>query len=108
MGTSKTNLFKPETNRLALQLKALAHPARVAIIEHLAEQQGCINQDLVKELGLAQATVSQHLKELKNAEIIKGEIEENKMCYCLDDNVAQKLLSHLSTLLTSKQKTNCL
>lgn len=108
MGTSKTNLFTPETNRLAKQLKALAHPARVAIIEHLAEQKGCINQDLVKELGLAQATVSQHLKELKSAQIIKGEIEENKMCYCLDNHVADQLLSKLNTLLSVDQKTNCL
>jgi ArsR family transcriptional regulator, arsenate/arsenite/antimonite-responsive transcriptional repressor len=75
MGISKTESFTEEQNKIALVLKALAHPARIAIIEYLLSVDSCICGDIVKELPLAQATISQHLKELKNANIIKGSIE---------------------------------
>lgn len=84
MGLTKTELFSIEQNELALAAKAFAHPARVAIIEHLLSSQACINGDLVQELGLAQATISQHLQALKEAGLIQGTIEGARINYCID------------------------
>ena len=87
MGLTKTEIFTDKQNKLALMMKALAHPARIAIIQHLIKSEACICGDLVEELGLAQATISQHLKELKNAGLIKGTIEGTSVCYCIDGKV---------------------
>jgi DNA-binding transcriptional ArsR family regulator len=84
MGITKTNLFTKKQNDLARLAKAIAHPARIAILDHLIASNSCINSDLVEETGLAQATVSQHLRELKEAGFIKGNIEGSSMCYCID------------------------
>ncbi len=84
MGVTKTDLFSADQNRIATMAKALAHPARVAILQYLTEKNACINGDLVSELGLAQATISQHLRELKQIGIIKGTIEGNSINYCID------------------------
>lgn len=84
MGTSKTNLFSKEQNELASLAKALAHPARVAIIQHLIRAKACINGDLVQETGLAQATISQHLRELKDIGLIQGTIEGTRKSYCIN------------------------
>jgi DNA-binding transcriptional ArsR family regulator len=84
MGLTKSEIFSDRQNKLAARMKALAHPARIAIIEHLVKANACICGDLVNELGLAQATISQHLKELKNAGLIKGTIEGTSVCYCID------------------------
>ena len=84
MGITKSNLFTEEQNALANALKALGHPARVAILQHLIKANACINGDLVEEIGLAQATVSQHLRELKDLGIIQGTIEGVSVSYCID------------------------
>jgi hypothetical protein len=84
MGLTKTEIFNDRQNKLARMMKALAHPARIAIIQHLVKAQACICGDLVEELGLAQATISQHLKELKNVGLIQGTIEGTSVCYCID------------------------
>lgn len=84
MGLTKSEIFTDEQNRLATIFKALAHPARIAIIQHIIKSKTCICGGLVEELGLAQATVSQHLKELKNAGIIQGTIEGVSVCYCIE------------------------
>jgi ArsR family transcriptional regulator, arsenate/arsenite/antimonite-responsive transcriptional repressor len=84
MGTSKKEAFSTSQNRLADLAKALAHPARIAILEFLAKQNACVCGDIVEELPLSQATVSQHLAELKRIGLIKGEIEGPKVCYCID------------------------
>lgn len=84
MGLSKTEKFTADQNELAVMSKALGHPARIAILEYLLKANSCICGDIVGELGLAQATVSQHLKELKNLGIIKGSIEGTSTCYCID------------------------
>lgn len=83
MGVTKTDLFTEKQLQLAQLAKSLAHPARIAIIEHLLQSNVCINSDLVLELGLAQATISQHLKELKEVGIIQGNIEGTSMSYCI-------------------------
>ncbi len=85
MGATKSYEFSVKENRLAKYAKALAHPARVAIIKLLASKRTCICGDIVEELPLSQSTVSQHLKELKDAGLIKGEIEGAKVCYCIDE-----------------------
>lgn len=84
MGVTKSDLFTTKQNELANLAKAFAHPARVAILEYLLESNKCINGDLVNELGLAQATISQHLRELKHMGLIQGNIEGASMSYCID------------------------
>lgn len=97
MGTSKTELFTAHENELARYAKALGHPARIAILGHLLNKNRCMAGLLVEELGLAQATISQHLKELKAAGIIKGNIEGTSIRYCIDP----KQWEALKTLLCS-------
>ena len=84
MGVTKSEAFTPQQNTVATLAKAIAHPARIAILEHLIKIDSCICGDLVDVLPLSQATVSQHLRELKNAGLIKGEINGTSVCYCLD------------------------
>ncbi|MCB0761219.1 MAG: winged helix-turn-helix transcriptional regulator [Flavobacteriales bacterium] len=84
MGITRTDLFTETQNELAQIAKALGHPARIAIIQHLVAANACINSDLVQELGLAQATISQHLRELKDAGIIQGTIEGTRVSYCIN------------------------
>jgi len=91
MGLTKTEIFTEEQNRLAVMLKALAHPARIAILQQIIKANACICGNLVDDLGLAQATISQHLRELKNAGLIKGTIEGVSICYCIEP-AAWKLL----------------
>ncbi|MGN6292990.1 MAG: ArsR/SmtB family transcription factor [Chitinophagaceae bacterium] len=100
MGLTKSEIFTDKQNRLAGMLKALAHPARIAIIQHLVKSQACICGDLVGELGLAQATISQHLKELKNAGLIQGTIEGTSVCYCIDPKVWKQYKSALESFFS--------
>lgn len=84
MGVTKSDLFTDTQNEMALAAKGLAHPARIAIIEFLLKSKSCINGDLVNELGLAQATISQHLRELKDIGVIQGTIEGTRVNYCIN------------------------
>lgn len=102
MGVTKTSLFTDEQNELAVMAKVIAHPARIAILQHLVRANRCINSDLVEELGLAQATVSQHLKELKNAGLIAGTVEGTSMCYCIDQSTFQLFKRRLSDVFDLK------
>jgi predicted transcriptional regulator len=101
MGTTKTEIFTTEQNQLAQMLKALAHPARIAILQQLIKANACICGDLVDELGLAQATISQHLKELKNAGLIQGTIEGVSVCYCINPKAWQLLNNQLGKFFGS-------
>lgn len=92
MAISKKNIFNKKDQKIADYAKALSHPARVAIIKFLAEKNVCICGEIVDELPLAQSTVSQHLRELKRANIIKGEIEGPKVCYCLNSEAFNELI----------------
>lgn len=87
MGVTKTELFNEKKNKLAVMFKVLAHPARLAILQYILNQNACICNDLVEELGLAQATISQHLKELKNSGLIQGTIDGKSVCYCINEEV---------------------
>jgi ArsR family transcriptional regulator, arsenate/arsenite/antimonite-responsive transcriptional repressor len=110
MGLSKSGLFTDEQNETAGLLKALAHPARIAIIEYLLKEKACVCGDIVNALPLAQPTISQHLKELKNANIIKGSIEGTTICYCLNERAIENLKTYFSLLVSSigsQQKNYC-
>ena len=84
MGLAKTEMFTDEQNEISLFAKVFGHPARVAILQYLFELNSCICGDLVNEIGLAQPTISQHLKELKQLGLIKGNVEGTSVCYCID------------------------
>lgn len=99
MGLAKTEIFTEEQNQIAQLAKVLGHPARVAIIQHLFKTNACICGDLVLETGLAQPTVSQHLKELKHLGLIKGSIEGTRVCYCIDKENWAKMKQVLTAFL---------
>jgi DNA-binding transcriptional ArsR family regulator len=108
MGATKSIEFSTKENKLAKYGKALAHPARVAILKMLAKRQACVCGDIVDELPLSQSTVSQHLKELKEAGLIKGDIEGAKVCYCIDEKEWKAAQSFINQLFdTYKGGSNC-
>jgi DNA-binding transcriptional ArsR family regulator len=104
MGASKTIEFSIKENTLARYAKAIGHPARVAILQLLASKQTCVCGDIVDELPLSQSTVSQHLKELKDAGLIQGEIEGAKVCYCIDPKEWKKAQVVLNKLFDGFKK----
>ncbi len=97
MGLTKTEIFDRTQNKLAGIFKVLGHPARIAILQHIGRQNACICNDIVEEIGLAQPTISQHLKELKRIGLIEGEIEGNKVCYCISKDRWKEIQSLLNT-----------
>lgn len=110
MGATKTDYFTESQNELAVLAKALGHPARIAIMEYLLKVDACICGDIVNELPLSQPTVSQHLKELKNADLIKGSIEGNSICYCINEPGLEKIkgfFEHISDHLAKKKNECC-
>ncbi len=102
MGLSKKEEFSVQQNRIADLAKALAHPARIAILEYLANSPSCMCGSIVDELPLSQSTVSQHLRELKQAGLITGEIEGTKVCYCINDAAFSEARQLLGTFLNKK------
>ena len=108
MGVTKTEIFTDAQNEIATLAKAFAHPARVAILHQLFKTNTCVCGDLVDEIGLAQATISQHLKELKSIGIIKGNIEGTSVCYCIDTENWERIKTILSTFFNHHPtNTNC-
>ncbi|MDG3581989.1 MULTISPECIES: ArsR/SmtB family transcription factor [Galbibacter] len=111
MGITKSEIYTKQQNEIAQIAKVIGHPARVAILEHLFKAQSCICGDLVEEIGLAQPTISQHLKELKNMGFIKGTIEGTSVCYCIDEtnweSMQQVLTSFITQNPSSKNKNCC-
>ncbi len=102
MGLTKSEIYTEEQNRLANIAKAFGHPARVAILQHLFKVNACVCGDLVNEIGLSQATISQHLKELKNLGLLKGNIEGTSICYCIDIENWQNVSTYLQVFLNQK------
>ena len=107
MGLSKTEEFTKSQNEIAALAKALGHPARIAILQFLAEQKSCVCGDIVNELPLSQSTVSQHLKELKNVGLIKGNIDGPSVCYCVDAKALAKAKKMIDELFTVVQVNCC-
>ena len=106
MNKSKKDQFSTEIQEIAEFAKAISHPARIAILQTLAEKNSCICGEIVDVLPLSQSTVSQHLKELKDAGIIQGEIQGPKSCYCINTDTLEKKFNALNKLIT-KLLTNC-
>jgi len=104
MGASKAEYFTDRQNSTATLFKALGHPARVAILEYLLKVDDCICGDIVNELPLSQPTISQHLKELKNAGLINGNVDGNAICYCIDEKIVAKLNEYFSTVSAKLEK----
>lgn len=110
MGITKSEHFTNEQNELATLAKAIGHPARIAIIQHLINVNSCVCGDIVNELPLAQPTVSQHLKELKNAGLIKGNLEGASICYCLNEEGFEQIkgfFKNINTYLENKKNQCC-
>ncbi|RED50384.1 ArsR/SmtB family transcription factor [Seonamhaeicola aphaedonensis] len=107
MGVTKSEKFTNLQNDIAVLAKVLGHPARVAIIQHLFKINTCICGDLVDEIGLAQPTISQHLKELKNVGLIKGNIEGTSVCYCIDKDNWTKMKDLMTEFLDLDITFNC-
>lgn len=110
MAITKKEEFSDEERRFAELAKALSHPARIAILRILAEQKSCICGEIVEVLPLAQATVSQHLKELKNVGLVQGTIDGPRSCYCLNPNVVKEITNMMGILhefLIQNNSQNC-
>jgi DNA-binding transcriptional ArsR family regulator len=108
MGTAKTEIFTKKQNEISLFGKAFGHPARVAILEHLFSLNSCVCGDLVNEIGLAQSTISQHLKELKALGLIKGNVEGTSVCYCIDTDKWSEMKKCMTQFLDQDlQAQNC-
>ena len=110
MSIAKTEEFSVKDNKIARYAKALSHPARIAIIKVLLKESSCICGDIVDQLPLSQSTVSLHLKELKEAGLIKGEISGAKVCYCLDHKeweLAKKYYNEFFNSIPACSSDNC-
>jgi DNA-binding transcriptional ArsR family regulator len=107
MGITKTDLFTAEQNALASALKVLGHPARIAILQFLSSTQSCITGDIVDEIGLAQPTISQHLKELKAIGIIQGTIEGTSVNYCINSEKWDEIGGLVAALFADHHPSKC-
>jgi DNA-binding transcriptional ArsR family regulator len=107
MGLTRTEEFTKTQNDLAVLTKALGHPARIAILQFLIRTKSCVCGDIVNELPLSQSTVSQHLKELKNAGLIKGDIDGPSVCYCIDEKAWAKAKKAVGDLFESFKAADC-
>ncbi len=104
MPATKRDLFKPKDIKLAALARALSHPARIAILRTLAKRNECICGEIVEVIPLAQATVSQHLKELKSVGLIKGEVDGPRSCYCINTDVLKESSGALEELFSSLEE----
>lgn len=107
MGRTKNEIFSAEQNALSELMKAIAHPARIAILEYICKQEGCICNDIVDEVGLAQATISQHLKELKKVGLINGTVTGKKQCYCINTEKWNTAKKRMLTFFNNTPKKYC-
>ncbi|WP_353777363.1 metalloregulator ArsR/SmtB family transcription factor [Winogradskyella sp. 3972H.M.0a.05] len=106
MGVSKFSIHTENINQIASIAKVFAHPARVAILKHISEQEGCICNDLVEEIGLSQATISQHLSVIDGAGLLQGTYEGKKKCYCLNIERFEEFQNLLNSFFLTT-KSNC-
>jgi DNA-binding transcriptional ArsR family regulator len=107
MGLTKSEFFTEEQNEIAGITKVLGHPARIAILDFIIKLETCVCGDLVKDIGLAQPTISQHLKELKKVGIIKGRVEGTSVCYCIDEENWERIKNRLNKFLNKNPTENC-
>jgi len=101
MGLTKTQNYTEEQLQLSKMMKVMGHPARIAILQSIIKTKTCVCGGLVTEIGLAQSTVSQHLKELKSVGLIQGTIEGTSMCYCINVDSWNELNKQTNNLFHS-------
>ena len=106
MGVTKTHIFNTDQNTIAVVAKVMAHPARVAILQYISKQEGCICNDIVDEVGLSQPTISQHLSEIKKIGLLKGTFKGKNLCYCINQERWNELQELFSSFFL-KINTNC-
>lgn len=106
MGASRVDIYTKEINEIANMAKVFSHPARVSILQYISNQEACICNDIVDEIGLAQATVSQHLKVINDAGLLKGDFQGKSICYCIDLERFQKFQTMFNTFF-NKTRANC-
>ncbi|TGN09115.1 ArsR/SmtB family transcription factor [Leptospira ilyithenensis] len=104
MAINKKEEFDENFQTLSLFAKAISHPARIAILQTIAEREECICGEIVEVLPLAQATVSQHLKELKEIGLITGEVEGKKSCYCINWPVLEEFQENAKDFFITLKK----
>lgn len=111
MAINKKTEFKEKIQNLSDLAKAISHPARISILKTIAQKQECICGEIVEVLPLAQSTVSQHLKDLKEIGLIKGEVEGLKSCYCINwkrvEEFEKEIMKLFQELKGYKNKDNC-
>jgi DNA-binding transcriptional ArsR family regulator len=107
MGSHKKDNFTENQFEIAEFAKALSNPARIAILDYLIQTESCICGDIVNEIGLAQATISQHLKALKNIGIIKGNISGTKTCYCINEDKWNEIQEKMSVFFKTFPILKC-
>ncbi len=107
MGTTKSHIFSTSQNELAQVAKVMAHPARIAILQYISKQEGCICTDLVDEIGLAQPTISQHLNEIKKIGLLKGTFEGKNLCYCIDQERWAQIRALFQDFFTNIHQNCC-
>lgn len=107
MGATKTHIFSLSQNEMAKVAKVLAHPARIAILEYISKQQGCICTDLVDEIGLAQPTISQHLNEIKKLGLLKGTFEGKNLCYCINQEKWEEMQQLFASFFLNINQNCC-
>ena len=107
MGITKTSGFSETQLKFGELFKVLGHPARMAIVEYLVNSPSCVCGDIVEEIPLAQSTISRHLKELKNANIIQGTVEGNNICYCLNENTINEISSLIDSFGKKIKENKC-
>ena len=107
MGASKLAIHTTEQLEIATLAKVLAHPARVAILQYIAKQHGCICDDIVKEIGLSQATISQHLQVIKNAGLLKGDFQGKSICYCLNTKAFKLFQNRINSYFNATAAQCC-
>ena len=100
MGVTKTNNYTKEQIKLAGMAKVIGHPARLSILQLLLKRNSCICGEIVEEIGLSQATISQHLREMKDFGLIRGDIDGTKVCYCIDPKVYKQFKTMLAKLFS--------
>ncbi len=106
MGSTKSHIYNDNINRIAAAAKVLAHPARVSILDYISKQDACICNDLVDIIGLSQPTISQHLKVINSAGLLKGQFEGKSKCYCLDVERFEEFQNILNSFF-NRTKTQC-
>lgn len=107
MTTNKKSEFSPEDQHLADMAKALAHPARIAILKELASRRSCICGEIVEVLPLAQSTVSQHLKELRKAGLVRGTVDGTRSCYCINQEAFRQFSGVIGAFLDITTDNKC-